>query len=107
NEFDEQAEGDQDADAKQSQRQLAENADRPVGVTREEIQEEEIDEDVQGPSQPVVRLPVGTDDVLDGNLVDARADDLREGRNEAVVFAEEAEIADDFAPIRTIRRADV
>src|SRR5262249_61827780 len=72
-----------------------EGPQRPVQVADQEVQQEQVEEDGEGPPQAVVALALGPLDVGDGDLGDAAALEVAEDRHEAVEVAEQAEVAGD------------
>src|SRR3984957_15267277 len=77
----------------------AKEVERARHIAEEEAYREQIEEDPESARDSVVRLAAGTNDILDRHFDDFRAVEGCERGNEAVHFAIQADVLDDFAAI--------
>ena len=101
-----QAEG-QEAQEHRPQPDPAEQVDGPLGLLLEEADQDQVEDDVEGPAQPVFRLAGGAGPVVHLGLDHAGALPCGEDRDESVHLAVELHAFEHAAAIRLHRAAEI
>src|SRR5262252_8901190 len=81
------------------QTQQTEKLQRPSGIVQQEFYDQQIQEYANRPANAVIGLAALTLQILDGNFGDLGAGSAGQRGNEAVQFAIQLNLLDDFAPV--------
>src|SRR4029077_2603543 len=97
----------QSAQRRSSQAQRAEEMHGPGEVFQQEADGENIEQHAKRSAQPVMGFTSRAWSVADGNLRHAGAVEARERRNEAVQFAVQVDVFQNFGAVRLKRGAEI